>query len=64
MSNPGSPPIKRYRRTDLEENQSEDEEFKTDQETYIPVRERRKKKLVELGQVQEVKANVAETKEV
>ena len=52
------PPIKRYRRTEME-NQSDDEWNVSDDESkssnlYIPVKERRKEKLVKLGRITEI----------
>lgn len=64
MASADKPPVKRYRRTELEKNDSDDEFWKMaegsegeedgktgDKDVYIPVKERRKRKLVELGQV-------------
>lgn len=53
-----SPPRKRYRRVDLEEKHSEDDEWNVDDEevdvkepSYVPVAERKRRQLVKLGRL-------------
>ncbi len=58
------PPVKRYRRTDLEEQEKADkddwmrgdeEDQEGEEEEYVPLRERKKQKLIRLGRIKEVK---------